>query len=442
MRQLLAALALALCWPMLARAQASALPWDGAAGVRAEQQRLLGAIERIPIFDNHGHPGYAGDPDVDAMPGVAANLPLRLRPDNPEWAAAARALWRYPYDDLAPAHAAWLARRKQQLERGEGRAYFDRILDALGIETAVANRVRMPAYLDPQRFRWVFFVDSLLFPFDTREYQSRNPDLAVYIPAQVKLRRELMAQAGAAALPATLGGYEQLAAAILRREQARGGVGMKFEIAYFRSLHFADPPRARAAAIYARWARGGAPPAADYAAFQDYFFRFLLLQAARLRLPVQIHTAVGPGDYFSLTGGDVLNLENILRDPRYSGVTFVLLHGGYPFDRQAIWLAARKNVYLDSSLMEFYLYPGALARTLRRWLELYPDKIVFGSDAYPFDPAIGAEECYWLAVKSVREALAAALAGMVEDGEVSEARALQMARAYLHDTAARLYARP
>ena len=420
-------------------AQATALPRGS---VAAEQKRLLAAIARIPIFDNHGHPGYADDPGVDAMPGnVPGSLPLRLRLDNPEWVAAARALWHYPYADFAPAHAAWLARRKRDLERREGHAYFDHVLDQAGIAVAVANRVGMPAYLDARRFRWVFFVDSFLFPFDTRELQSRNPALAVYVPAQVKLLHALLSGIGSPALPPKLDAYERVVASILRREKAQGGVGMKFEIAYFRSLRFSDPPRAQAAAIYARWVRGGVPPASDYRVFQDFFFRFLLRQAAALHLPVQIHAAVGPEDFYSISGGDVLNLENILRDPRYDGVTFVLLHGGYPFDRQAIWLTARANVYLDSSLMEFYLYPAALARVLRRWLELFPEKVVFGSDAYPFGPSIGAEECYWLGVRSVREALAAALAGMVEDGEVGEPQALALARAYLHDNAARLYAR-
>ena len=40
-----------------------------------------------------------------------------------------------------------------------------------------------------------------------------------------------------------------------------------------------------------------------------------------------------------------MNLENILRDPRYADTIFVLIHGGYPLEREAIWLAAVKNVY-------------------------------------------------------------------------------------------------
>ena len=52
---------------------------------------------------------------------------------------------------------------------------------------------------------------------------------------------------------------------------------------------------------------------------------------------------------------------------------------------------------------------------------------------------MGAEESYWLGVQTVRESLAGALAEMVSEHEISEDRALQMAHAYLHDTAADLY---
>jgi predicted TIM-barrel fold metal-dependent hydrolase len=155
---------------------------------------------------------------------------------------------------------------------------------------------------------------------------------------------------------------------------------------------------------------------------------------------VQIHTAVGGGDFFSMKNGNVMELENVLRDPRYENVTFVLLQGGFPHEREAIWLAAGKNVYLDSSLMGIFLYPDELKHALKQWLELFPDKIVFGSDAFPLGEAMGAKENYWLAVQSARTALAAALAEMVAIRKITEEKAMELAHAYLHDTAAKIYA--
>lgn len=409
--------------------------------VQAAYDHLLKEIGAIPIYDNHSHPGYADDANVDAMvapPGMSTSE--RLRGDNPELVTASRELFDYPYKDATPEHLQWLVKRKAELRNGaKGTEYFDNILNKLNIEQALANRPMMAPYLNEKRFHWVFFTDSVLFPFDNSAIIARNGDLATYIPLQEqKLKREL-AQENGGALPGTFNEYLAFITRLLEDNQKHGGVAIKFEIAYFRPMHFDDPPRERAAQVYAKYHAGGVPAGRDYTDFQDYVFRYLIREAGRLHLPVHIHTAVGIGDFFSLSEDNVLQLENILRDPRYDATTFVLLHGGYPFQDQAIWLAARRNVYLDTSLMELYLYPAEFKQVLRRWLLLFPDKVLFGSDAFPFNDAVGAEESYWLAVRSVRTALAAALAEMVVSHEVTEDKAVAFAHAYLHDTAAALY---
>ena len=414
-----------------------------ASGYQQTYDRLLQQIRQIAIFDDHGHPGFAEDSDVDAMASPPGHAPLRLSLDNPELIAASKDFFDYPFSDNSPEHIKWLVAKKAELRRTyPGYQYFDRILDKLNVETMMANRVAMGNYLDPKRFHWVFFVDSFLFPLDNSDLTARNIDEGVYVPMQEKKLKGELAQAGLNALPGTFPAYLAFVSKILEQNRGRGGVSIKFEIAYFRTLHFEDPPQVEAARIYDRYHAGGKPSAAEHAVFEDYMFRYLLREAGRLHLAVQIHTAVGTGDFFSVSGGNVLNLENVLRDPRYSNVNFVLLHGGYPFQDQAIWLTARENVYLDSSLMGIYLYPKDLAEVLRHWLLLYPDKVVFGSDAFPFNEAIGAEESDWLAVESARTALAAALSGMILDGEVTEQQALKFAHGYLHDNAARIYPQP
>jgi hypothetical protein len=419
------------------RAQVRPFPGND---VQPIYDRLLPQIQQIEIFDNHSHPGFPDDSDVDAMTAPPAHSVVRLREENPELAIAARQLFEYPYNDLSPEHAKWLTDRKAELKKQYGDQYFSHILDLLKIEKSVANRVAMPGYLDRKRFLWAFFVDNFLFPFDNRNFAPNNPDVAVFMPLQEKVLHRNMERAHLQKIPATFDGYLQFIQQILEQNRKQGAVSIKFEIAYFRSLHFDDPPRARAEAIYAKYHAGGSPSPAEYADFDNFMFRELILRAAKLNMAVQIHTAVGIGDYYSLTNGNILGLENVLRDPRYSQVKFVLLHGGYPYEKEAIWLAARENVYLDSSLMGLYLYPSELKDALRQWLELYPDKVVFGADAFPFNAAVGAEESYWLAVSSARSAVAAALAEMVSTGEITESHALELAKGYLHDNAARIYA--
>src|SRR5258705_3087234 len=127
------------------------------------------------------------------------------------------------------------------------------------------------------------------------------------------------------AIPADLTGYENFVRQTLADNQKKGGVAMKFEAAYFRSLYFSDPPREKAEAVYAKYHAGGVPSNDDDRIFQDYIFRVLIDQAGKLNLPVHFHSAVGIGDYFRLRHGHPLNLENVFRDPRYAKTKFVLI---------------------------------------------------------------------------------------------------------------------
>ena len=416
-----------------------ASPYPAADGMKT-YERLLKKIEAIPIYDNHSHPGFPDDTDVDAMaapPGESATL--RLREDNPEFVAAAKALFGYPYDDFKPEHSSWLRDKKKAAEQKGDPAYFDGILDKLNVDICLANRAMMAPYLDPKRFHWVFFGDSFFFPFDNKQQTASTPDMAVYVPLQEKMLSRYQKQEGLEGLPGDLAGYEQFVQKTMADNQKHGGVAIKYEAAYFRTLYFSDPPREQAEAIYNRYSAGGVPSASEYQIFQDYIFRLMVNQAGKLHLPMHFHSAVGIGDYFSLRNGNVLNLENVLRDQRYKDVTFVLLHGGWPYEREAALLTAVKNVYLDTSFQSQMLYPSELKEVLKLLLTIYPDKMMYGSDAFPFNDALGAEESFWLAARSSRLALAAALAELVEEGAISETKAIEMARNYLHDNAAALY---
>jgi hypothetical protein len=421
-------------------AVAQARPFAGP-DVQQIYQRLLPEIEKIPAFDHHAHPGFSDDPDVDAMASAPdTNLPVRTRNDNPELIAAAKALFAYPYDDLSPEHGKWLVAKKAALKKQyPGTAYFNMILDKINTESSVANRAMMADYLDPKRFPWVFFADSFMWPFNNRRESARNPDEEVYIPLQEKMLHRWMKEENATKLPAKLSEYLEFIAHVLEDNQKKGGIAMKFEVAYLRPTTFSDPTREQAEDIYKQYASGDIPSEKEYRTFQDYIFRFLVIQGGRLKLPVHIHTAAGIGNYFNLSESNVMNLESVVRDPRYRGTTFVMIHGGYPLEREAIWLASMKNVYLDSSLGELVQYPSAFKDTLKMWLETFPDKITFGTDAFPYNEVLGAEESYWLGAKSSRTALAAALAEMISENEISEARALELAHGYLHDNAVKLY---
>ena len=82
----------------------------------------------------------------------------------------------------------------------------------------------------------------------------------------------------------------------------------------------------------------------------------------------------------------------------------------------------------------------AVSETLENWLEFYPEKILFGTDAYLEDtPLANWEEKAWLTTRTSREALTLALSRMIANGEIERLRAEELARMVLRENAVKLY---
>ena len=411
---------------------------------------LLAEVNAIRAVDNHAHAmsavGADGreDEEYDAIPcgklEFVSPPPLRLRPDNPIYTGAWRELYGYRHgESMAERDVRELLEAKRRVMRERGEGYPAWVLDRLNIDVMLANRTGPGRGLNAPRFRWVAYGDPLMLPLSTAHLRV-NPDRRVfYEREEALLRRDLDAH-GLARLPLTLDLYlKTVVNPALERRRREGAVALKFVAAYLRPLDFADTPKAEAARVYARWSRGGAPPWGEYRKLQDFLFRHIVREAGRLGLVVHIHTGGGCGHFFNLGGANPLLLEPLLNDPSQRGTSFVLVHGGYPFVREAEFLLEKPNVYADFSAQTFLLTPQALARVLRGWLEYEPEKILFGTDASPATPEVSWEESAWMTNKTAREALAIALTGMVRDGDITRARASELARMVLRENAAGLY---
>lgn len=375
--------------------------------------------------------------------GEIHRLPLRLRPASPEHLQALRALYDYPHTDLSPDHLQELQTRKQQQRTTLGSAYFNAILDRVGIAISLAQRAGMNyTPLDRSRVQWVPFVDAYLFPLDNTAYKKMNVEYQGFFSAQERLLNRYLEQVETRR-PRTFDTYLQFIRESLERLKNDGAVAVTFEAAYVRSLRFDDPSRRQARRVYERYRSSTEVPEDEYHLLQDYLFRYLLRQTTRLKLPVQIHCGLRAGTTSSLANANPVHLENLLNDPQYRPTIFILLNGGYPFTREAILLAGKPNVYIDSSgYMPLALYPSDLARTFKEWLTLYPEKILFGTGAAIINDQIGVEESYWLATETGRHALALALSEMVQEGRCDEAQALHFARLVLRENAATVYRLP
>ena len=180
------------------------------------------------------------------------------------------------------------------------------------------------------------------------------------------------------------------------------------------------------------------PAPARYKILQDYIMRHMIAKAATLDLPIQVHTG-SFGIPQPIEKGNPSRFDPFLFLPDIMPAKVILLHGGYPFCREAGFMASRigyaPNLYLDISLLPFAVFssPHGIVGILREWLQggLAP-KMLYGSDApTPF--------LIMMAAVCIREALILALKGMIGDGFIDKDQALAMARMILRDNAKDFY---
>lgn len=426
-------LILALALPARAYAQA---PIDSG---------LAAYIATIRAVDNHTHVTSLApaDSEFDALP--LDGLPpfpsqVRNRLDNPEITAALKSLYGYPWTDLSDAHLADLRAALQRVHQQQGEHFNEWALDRVGTDVMLANRVAMGPGLSPPRFRWVSYVDALMLPVSTVREAAQSPDYRPLYPREARLLQRYLHDLGLARVPATLDAYVRtVLTPTLERQRQGGAVAVKFEAAYLRALDFGDGPEAQARVIYARYARGGTPTHAEYTLLENYLFRVIAREAGRLGMAVHIHAFEGGGGFYHIAGSDPLLLEPAFNDSTLRGTNFVVVHGGGIFMPHTGALLSKPNVYADLSAMAVIYGAASLAAQLRPWLEQFPEKVLFGTDAFSFTPDVGWEVVAMMGSNTVRQALGIALTGMLRDGEITRPRAEEIATLVMRCNGLRLY---
>src|ERR1035441_10873191 len=266
--------------------------WNGCGPSRPPD--LAADIARIRAIDNHAHPvrvvsSGERDREFDALPVdnmEPSSDPVYLRPGAPGILEAWRALYGYSYGDLRPEHARELPplkRRATEREGREGDGYPAWVLDRMGVEVMLANRVRMGRGIRAPRFRWVPYADALLFPLDNTQLAARNSDRKAFFADEDILLRSYLKDAGLTGPPASLDEYlTRVVTPTLERHKQGGAVAEKFEAAYLRSLEFDKVDRAAAAKVYAQYRAQGPPPDSQYKLLEDYIFRHIAAECGRL----------------------------------------------------------------------------------------------------------------------------------------------------------------
>jgi len=150
-------------------------------------------------------------------------------------------------------------------------------------------------------------------------------------------------------------------------------------------------------------------------------------------VPMQIHT--GMGDFeVNLVMCRPAYLMDLLRFPAYRQCRVLLVHTGYPYHREAAYMAnVLPRVYLDvsegipfASSAAWEIYEGAMAMAPL-------NKICYGSDGYQLP------EIMYTSAKLGKQALQDTLNSLVGKGMLNESDAQRAAAGILADNARELY---
>ena len=383
---------------------------------------LLEHIAKIRAIDNHSHilPATANqgteERPADLLGKPPYDFPVNLRFDNPHWIGAWRDLYGYKYNDMEKEHLSLVFKEKQRIKRQQGENYHTWVLDKLGIETALVYWEELGLGQTPPRFYWVPLADDFLYPFSSIVYHTSDKKPAATLEEYTKT----------VVIPA------------IESFKQEGAIAVKFWTAYDRPLNFEKVSRVEAASVYEQLLGEKEVSISEQRKLQDYLFRYITQEAGRLDLIVHIDT-MGSGPYFNISGSNPMLLESVFNDPDQRNTKFVIIHGGWPFDREAGAMLKKPNVYADFSAQAFFRSTHALSKTLRSWLEWHPEKVLFGTEAHRVSNLVDWEEVAWLCTNSARNALAIALTEMMNDGQISRNRAFELAEMVLRTNAIRLY---
>jgi predicted TIM-barrel fold metal-dependent hydrolase len=257
----------------------------------------------------------------------------------------------------------------------------------------------------------VFRINSLLYGY-TREAKDHNGNSPYAFERHLNLKVE------------TFEDYLDLVDKALEEAKKRGDVGLKSALAYDRPLLFSEVEKVKAKRVFNKKKTGATPK--ENKLFEDYVFHHILEKAEKLGLPLQFHTGLA-----LIEGSNPMNVVNLIR--KYTGVNFMLFHGGYPWIREtaAITLSF-PNVYIDLCWLPA-ISPSACRLLLREVIELgLSSRVTWGGDCWAPEGTYGA-------LRVFKSLLSEVLQKMVDKKYLRTDEAIEIASRILSGNAARIF---
>jgi len=207
-------------------------------------------------------------------------------------------------------------------------------------------------------------------------------------------------------------------------------VGMKTAIAYTSGLKISKPKLSTATVAFNKKTKMSEE---ENKIVRDFVFHHLLKACKRNNFPVVIHTGFQIWGRSNLEQSNPMLLHNILIDPEYKDLTFVLLHGGNPYIGETTYLAGMfPNVMIDFTWIT-WMSPMRFKNALLEWLAVVPHhKMCWGSDSQTPESIVGTD-------KITRRYIADALETAVDEGIIDERYALEFIENAYRKTAKRIF---
>ncbi len=213
----------------------------------------------------------------------------------------------------------------------------------------------------------------------------------------------------------------------------KGYVGVKSVIAYRTGLDVSPLSRSSDQGFQALDAIKRGLGGGSMKKLRDHLLCRSLELCTELGVPMQIHT--GMGDYeVNLVLARPAYLLDLLRFPAYRACTVILVHTGYPYQREAGYMAhVLPRVYCDISEGVPFSGSGAAA-ILRELIEMAPlHKICYGSDAYSVPEGI------YASAKIGKRIVTQVMTELIADDVLTEAEAQDVGEMILSGTTKRIY---
>lgn len=408
---------------------------------------LMTEINNIKIIDDHQHaldPFYWREALGETPPfppevhGMEIPTPEMHLSKTRKLMNIFHALYGFPHATITEENKKELQDMYNESRKDEAGIYH-KVMDLAGIEMAFQICLTRPVLspgLDPNRFKRVGLIDGFLIPFDNSELKSASRKSKLFIGmAEVSaqnMKNELDWH------PTTFDEYLKFVTAVIKKYQELGCISVKTFTGQWRSLDFEWVSEEEARRVFET--KDMRPD--RYKTFQDFLLKYILIKCGEIGITFQMHSGAGGGGEGGLMRENDPSLcDKLLWHPEVARTKVVILHGGYPYCREAGFMVAGfgrrpRPVYLDTGIMwADHPTPGAasLVNTLREWMEMgLSHRLIYGSDATsPFK--------LWMSAVCFREDLYKVLKGMIDEELISESQALSMAYQILRGNAEAVY---